>query len=96
MGAVTDGKVQLGSGGLDVVAATDVEVQLCSRCLVLEAAAEVDVQLGSGGQVVEAAAEVDVQLGRRTCPNYSKNLIHFPFSCNTFVFPIDGALLLTH
>jgi len=34
---------QLGSGGLDVVAATDVEEQLFSGCLVLEAAAEVEV-----------------------------------------------------
>lgn len=29
---------------------------------------------------------------RRTCPNYSKNLLFFPFPCNAHVSPIDGAL----
>jgi len=73
-------KVQLGSGGLDVVADTDVEVQLCSGCLVLKAAAEVDVQLGSGGLVVEAAAEVEVWQEANTCHteiHHESNSTHF-------------------
>ena len=48
MGAATDVKVQLGSGGLVVEAATEVEVWLGSGGLAVETAAEVEVEVQLG------------------------------------------------